>query len=67
MEGCYLSAVHKGIDRTSIEDEARTFLVEALVNVAADVDTVAANLDQYMRLQVNAVDSLANKVELLQT
>ena len=67
LEGCYLSAVHKGIDRGAVEEESRTFMVEALVSVAADIDTIAANLERYIHLQADAVDAVTNQVAIAQS
>lgn len=67
LEGNYLLAAHNKADRAPIEKEAKLYLNEALTRVAADIDTAAACLEQYLSLETTAVDSLTQQVASLQS
>lgn len=67
LEGNYLLAAHNKADRAPIEKEAKLYLNEALTRVAADIDTAAACLEQYLSLKTTAVDSLTQQVASLQS
>lgn len=67
LEGNYLLAAHNKADRSPIEKEAKLYLNEALTRVAADIDTAAACLEQYLSLEATAVDSLTQQVSSLQS
>ena len=67
LEGAYLLAQHNKTDRSGIEKEAKLYLNEALVRVATDIDTTAANLEQLLVLELGAVDSLSQQVACVQS
>jgi len=67
LEGAYLLAQHNKTDRLGIEKEAKLYLNEALVRVASDIDTTAANLEQLLVLELGAVDSLSQQVACVQS
>lgn len=68
LEESHMSAVAgEGGDRNSVEVEARSYLVEALLNITSDIDLAAANLEQIIELQTGAVDSLTNQVDLVRS
>ena len=67
LEGAYLLAQHNKTDRSGIEKEAKLYLNEALVRVASDIDTTAANLEQLLVLELGAVDSLSQQVACVQS
>ena len=67
LEGSYLAATHKDLDRSPIEAEAREYLANALMSVASDVDKISASLDELLTCQASAVDTLAHQVSMLQT
>lgn len=67
LEGNYLLAVHNKADRTAIDKQAKWYLNDALTRIASDIDTTAANLEQYISLGLNSVVSLSQLVASIQS
>jgi len=68
LEESHMSAVAgEGVERSTVEVEARSYIVEALLNITSDIDLVAANLEQILELQTKAVDSLTTQVDLVRS
>ena len=66
LESRYLLAAGSKADRAPLEKEAKLYLNEALTRVAADIDSAAASLEQYLSLEASAAESLARQVQGLQ-
>lgn len=66
LEQSYLRADSQQA-KDDVEKEAQGYLVDALKTVVGDISTTARNLEQFVELQVDAVDGLSTQVDLLKT
>lgn len=66
LEQAYLTAADQEA-QAEVETQAKTYLADALSAVVGDINDIAHNLEQFVGLQVEAVDGLSTQMELLRT
>lgn len=66
LEQAYLTAPDAQA-QAEVENEAKSYLTDALAAVVGDINNIANNMEQFVGLQVEAVDGLATQMDLLRT
>lgn len=66
LEQAYLTAPDQQA-QDDVETQAKTYLVDALTTVVGDINSIADNMDHFVSLQADAVDSLGTQMDLLRT
>lgn len=67
MENSYLSAAHAGgeAERHALDVQAKAYLVDILSSVTNDIESLAGNVNDYVGIQADAVNSLTNQVDVV--
>ncbi len=62
LENSYLSSSE---DRKQLENISKNYLLDIIINLSNNINSVATNLNTYVSLQTDAIKSLENQVELI--
>ena len=62
-----MSAENSPEERAQVEERAKHYLTDALMAVVNDINSTATNLEAFVDLQMNALDSLSNQMSLVKT
>lgn len=69
LENNYLSAIHSGGEdsgaNSTLDMQAKTYVVDILASIAGDIESLATNLNTYVGAQADAVDSLTDQMEVV--
>lgn len=66
LEGDYISAQTSNVQKGTIIEEAKLFVVDGVVNMMADIETAALHMEQAVDSSSANMNNIANEIDIVQ-